>query len=292
MKLGISVVIPLYNKEELIESCLMSVINQSKKVDEIIIINDGSKDNSVNVVKNVIENNKDHNIILFEQENQGVSVARNKGISLASFEYICLLDADDLWKKEFISKVHELIYNYPDASMYCLGHEVVRKTGRFKPKHGLKSGFQGYVDDFFKSSLVGSVAKSSKVCIKKSKLEQGNLFPEGVTAGEDLYVWISLALKGKVVCDTESLCIVNQIEDESRGARVNSVPYPLEYYSRNKEELTFHAKNYISLIGYKHAISALFKGDINLFIKRWVLTYKFSRVRAVMPFYLLYIVIN
>ncbi|QYS90674.1 glycosyltransferase family 2 protein [Flavobacterium covae] len=90
-----SVIIPLYNKENYIYNTLISVINQTYTYFEIIIVNDGSTDKSLEIVKNI----NDSRIKIFEQNNKGVSSARNLGIKNATGSLIAFLDADDLWKK-------------------------------------------------------------------------------------------------------------------------------------------------------------------------------------------------
>src|SRR5690606_23236276 len=89
----VSIIIPVYNKAPYLEQCLNSVINQTYKNLEIIIIDDGSTDNSLEICEKYRK--KDERIQLISQENQGVSVARNKGIQKASGEWIYFLDADD-----------------------------------------------------------------------------------------------------------------------------------------------------------------------------------------------------
>ena len=92
----ISVVIPLYNKEKQIKRTIQSVLTQTFQDFEIVIVNDGSTDNSTIEVEKI----KDSRIRLIHQENAGVSAARNKGIEEAKYELIALLDADDEWKNK------------------------------------------------------------------------------------------------------------------------------------------------------------------------------------------------
>ena len=92
----ISVVIPLYNKEKQIKRTLQSVLTQTFQDFEIVIVNDGSTDNSTIEVEKI----KDSRIRLIHQENAGVSAARNKGIEEAKYELIAFLDADDEWKSK------------------------------------------------------------------------------------------------------------------------------------------------------------------------------------------------
>src|SRR5574344_1434815 len=100
----ISVVIPLYNKERYIERAIRSVLNQSFQDFEIIVVNDGSTDQSVTIVKDI----NDSRIRIINQKNGGVSSARNKGISEAKYAIVAFLDADDVWKENHLEVIVEL----------------------------------------------------------------------------------------------------------------------------------------------------------------------------------------
>jgi len=125
-----SVVIPLYNKEKEVTNTLKSVLNQTYKADEIIVVDDGSTDNSKEVVKKIKE------VKLIKQENCGVSCARNRGVEEAKNEYICFLDADDLWMSDKLEKQikfmneNNLGFTY---SAYKLIDEEDNKKGTFIP---------------------------------------------------------------------------------------------------------------------------------------------------------------
>ena len=95
----ISVVIPMYNAEETIEKAIKSVVTQTKSdiIGEILVIDDGSTDDSAQIINKLILDYESTNIKLIKQSNGGVSKARNVGIRLASFEWIALLDSDDVW---------------------------------------------------------------------------------------------------------------------------------------------------------------------------------------------------
>lgn len=255
-----SVVIPLYNKEYSIIRCLDSVFSQGGGLHDVVVVNDGSTDDSLSVVKTAYQKEIDSGILtLINKKNEGVSVARNIGMANSKMPFVCFLDADDEWKPDFLSNMHRLITNYPLANLYCLAHTVSKDSNPpVKPKHGLPDDFNGYVDDFFKASAKGSVAKSSKICIKKQALIDIGGFPEGVVAGEDLYVWIMLALNGKVACDMSYSAIVYQEKDESRSSRNNSVPYPFIYLSKNQNiKKTKSLNKYLFVVFYKHFISSL-----------------------------------
>ena len=102
----VSVIIPLYNEEKYITACVESVINQTYKNLEIIIVDDKSTDNSLKIVKNI----KDKRIkIISLKKNAGVANARNKGVEAATGDYICFLDSDDFWDKTKIEKQIKLL---------------------------------------------------------------------------------------------------------------------------------------------------------------------------------------
>ncbi|WP_073206273.1 glycosyltransferase [Xylanibacter ruminicola] len=95
-KIGLSIIIPVYNVENYIHTCIESAYNQDldDNLFELIIINDGTKDNSMDVISDIV--NQHNNITIINQQNQGLSIARNNGIAKASGEYIIFLDSDDL----------------------------------------------------------------------------------------------------------------------------------------------------------------------------------------------------
>ena len=133
----ISIVIPLYNKAFRIGECLTSILKQSVLPNEIIIVDDGSTDYGLDVVGSTLSDYAG-TFQIVAQSNSGVSVARNKGVSLSSSDFIAFIDADDEWRPEYIKKAKNLIVDFPGADLYCLGHEVYDpEVGVFKPKQGL-----------------------------------------------------------------------------------------------------------------------------------------------------------
>ncbi|MCI8778348.1 MAG: glycosyltransferase family 2 protein [Bacilli bacterium] len=98
----ISIIIPVYNTEDYLDKCLSSIINQTYKNIEIIIIDDGSTDNSKKIIKQYM--NKDCRISYYYQNNSGVAIARNSGIDKAQGDYIAFIDSDDYIDLTFIEK--------------------------------------------------------------------------------------------------------------------------------------------------------------------------------------------
>lgn len=103
MRLKISIVIPCYNVEEYISQCLDSVVNQTYENIEIICINDGSTDNTLTILKNFVQ--RDHRMILLDQTNKGLSLARNVGLEKCTGDFVMFLDSDDYLSLQTLSEV-------------------------------------------------------------------------------------------------------------------------------------------------------------------------------------------
>lgn len=116
----ISIVIPLYNKEQCIAETIHSVLFQSFEDFEVVIVDDGSTDNSVSVVKQIA----DDRIKMFKQTNMGPSSARNRGVRESKFDWILFLDADDLLVQGSLSHFVDLIHAHPDIQCFCSNHYI------------------------------------------------------------------------------------------------------------------------------------------------------------------------
>lgn len=266
----VAVVVPLYNKESLVYSCIESLSNQTVLPSFLVVVDDGSTDSSYEVAVSALRNYKGEYTIV-RQKNRGVSAARNKGVEISEAKFICFLDADDAWYPDFIERMTRLILDYPEANLFCLGHRVFDPAiGLIKPDHGYPEGFRGYLDDFFNASSSGSVANSSKVAVRVSKFLEFGGFPEGKRVGEDIYVWMMLALGGQVACDSHQAVTVNQVEDNSRKARQGDIPYALCYFAQedNVDVLSTSAKRYLEKLYLLHfadyARRKDYRGVINL----------------------------
>ncbi|MDV4150428.1 glycosyltransferase [Clostridium sp. AL.422] len=105
-KVMISIILPIYNVEKYLQECLESILNQSYKDYELIIVDDGSKDNSLKIVNSYKEKFK--NLVILTQENKGVSVARNLALSYANGDYISFVDSDDFLDEKMLEKVMKI----------------------------------------------------------------------------------------------------------------------------------------------------------------------------------------
>lgn len=191
-----SIVIPLYNKADYIENTLKSVLNQTFKDYEIIIINDGSTDSSTTKVLGF----NDSRIQLFNQKNQGASVARNLGIEKANYDYIAFLDADDLWMNNHLETLKTLIQNFPNAGMYASRYELVFNNGKnYIPKFNeIATDFEGIVSDYFEASLTYPISTSSSIVIPQYIFKETGNFKPAISSGQDVDMWIRIASKHPV----------------------------------------------------------------------------------------------
>lgn len=210
-----SVVIPLYNKESTIRRTIESVLNQTYQDFEILVVNDGSTDDSAEIVESV----KDPRINVIHQVNQGVSVARNVGIKKAKYNWLALLDGDDRWDARYLGMISSAIKDNPDCIAYCTGYrrisdqgELPRASWKYVPEK------RGTINNYFKSSFFSSpVITSSSVCLNRRMLKLIDVerpFPVGAKSGEDLDTWVRLALVGNVYFINDILVTIDVMQTD------------------------------------------------------------------------------
>ena len=119
-----SIIIPVYNVEKYIKKCLDSVFNQTYKDFEVIVVNDGTKDNSMDIVK-------EYDVKIINQRNGGLSSARNKGVEKAKGEYIIFLDSDDYWENELLEKISLSINNKPDIVRFQIQDVIANDVFKY-----------------------------------------------------------------------------------------------------------------------------------------------------------------
>ncbi len=179
----ISVIIPSFNRIQTLVRAIESVLNQHSVVDEIIIVDDGSEDDTAALVS------QDYpNIKLIRQTNQGVSAARNTGIRQARFEWIALLDSDDSWLPEKISVIRQAQQQYPEYRLFHSDEIWIRNGVRVNPmkKHGKNGGW------IFESCLPLCVISPSAVVLQRSLLHTTGYFDESLPACEDYDLWLRI----------------------------------------------------------------------------------------------------
>ena len=192
-----SVVIPLYNKEMYVKKTLETVLDQTFTDYEIIIVDDGSKDNSCTIVKSI----KDPRIRLISQDNGGPSKARNRAIRESRGQYITFLDADDIWLPEKLKKQYELHSRHPDLSWSCSAYEYI---GGYSKQNAV---FQSSViEDAIDAMVDGLSIWTGTVVIKKDVFQNERLlFNENISRSEDWELWL------KMTCLYPKIGYINEI---------------------------------------------------------------------------------
>ena len=253
----IAIVIPLYNKENQIANTLQTVFNQTFQDFEIVIVNDGSTDKSVEEV----EKFNDARIRLIHQENAGVSAARNRGIKETKYDLIALLDADDEWKPEYLQEQINLINNFPECNVFACAYEYRDDKGKSRQITLNKMPFSsqtGVLTNYFEVASCSSppFCSINIVARKECFLNIGG-FPVGVKSGEDLLTWARLALKYKIAYNTIP-CAVYLIESESKkGNPPVDLKITTDYVGVSLEKL------------YQQEANKNVKKDLALYISFW-----------------------
>ena len=201
----ISVLIPLYNKASEVERTVRSVLAQSSLPHEIIIVDDGSTDRSLEVVRAI----ESPLIKIFTQPNAGVSAARNRAIREAQGEWVALLDADDRWHADYLAEQERMIECYPDCGAYATAFKVddgLREVVGDTPQS------EGVVD-FFKESMHRYVMIPSATLLRRELVLELGGFPEGMRMGEDQYLWTKVARQVKVAFSPKPLVIYSRVAE-------------------------------------------------------------------------------
>ncbi|MBW4664429.1 MAG: glycosyltransferase [Chroococcus sp. CMT-3BRIN-NPC107] len=182
----ISVVIPVYNGAKTIKETVESVLQQTYQNFEIIVINDGSQDETLAVINN-IQNQK---IKLFSYSNAGLSASRNRGFARACGEFITFLDADDLWTKDKLEAQLEALQQNPQAAVAYSWTDHIDEDGKFlRP-----ASYTSCNGNVYERILVGNfLACGSNTLIRTQALKQVGGFDESLNSAEDWDMWLRLA---------------------------------------------------------------------------------------------------
>ncbi len=181
----LSVVIPLYNKENFIKDTVVSVFNQTYSDFELLVIDDCSTDNSYKIVSQFVDPRVS---IISHKTNKGLSASRNTGIKNSTSNYIAFLDADDLWKPHFLEEIVHLIKTFPEASLFATNYEeIIDKKVILAANNGAEKLKKHLIIlDYFKNSLQQPLYCPSSLCVKNKVFDKIGLFNETITFGEDV----------------------------------------------------------------------------------------------------------
>ncbi|MDY6896820.1 MAG: glycosyltransferase [Cyanobacteriota bacterium] len=182
----ISIIIPVYNGEKTIKETIESVLNQTFVNFELIVIDDGSQDSTLNVISSI----EDSRLKVFSYQNAGVAISRNRGIKRASGKFIAFLDADDLWTSDKLESQLKALQSNPQAAVAYSWVDYIDAEGEF-----LHSGNHIAINgNAYKQLLVENVLENgSNPLIRKDALIQVGGFNQSLTPAEDWDMWLRLA---------------------------------------------------------------------------------------------------
>ena len=201
-----SVIIPLYNKAPYVCKALESVCAQTYRDYELIVINDGSTDNSAIVADEYLKATDSIDYKIINQPNAGVSAARNTGVAASTGDYIAFLDADDWWKPTYLERMAQLIDDYPDAGLFACNY-VYYKPGKTHVALNISTGYINYPKAYYESDAM-PVWTGAAMIPRKVYDEMGG-FPLGIKLGEDFLLWSKIALRYPVAFLNEPLAWYN-----------------------------------------------------------------------------------
>lgn len=216
MNLLISIIIPCYNSERFIAPTVEMLIRQDISDCELILVNDGSKDNTLSILQQYEATNE--NVRVIDQPNQGVSVVRNNGMLAARGKYIYFLDSDDMLTEGTISHFKQVITEYSGCQMFLFGYEMRRNNATYK----------SYIfPQFDRLTFSGRILQynflSKKLCChicsciydKAFILENELTLKPGLKIGEDVLFLMQLMFKVDKVYYSARLSFIYQIRDDS-----------------------------------------------------------------------------
>ena len=211
--INFSIIVPVYNTEKYIEKCLNSIVKAIKEDCEVIIVNDGSKDMSKEIILKYIENLPDklkENFIYTEKENKGLADTKNVGLSLSNGKFISVIDSDDYISDDFYTIARKYIDEY-DIIIYDV-YVVFEKSHTLNYVSRAKSDWK---EDEYAAILNGAISGSSCNKIIKKELYDGHLFPVGK--------------------QYEDTAVTPFILSETK--KIKYVPYPMYYYMQREKSI-------------------------------------------------------
>lgn len=195
----VSIIVPTYNRAAFLPAAIESILGQSFQDFEVLVIDDGSTDNTVEVLRTYREK-----VTYIYQENQWVSAARNTGIEASRGEYLAFLDSDDLFLPDKLEIQVKLLDERPEIGLVASGHEFIDEEGQLLQIPNFQTDRPTIT---LESILVGGLAPVHAVLVRRSWVNQVNGFDPKLPYAEDPDLWYRLALEGcPMVWESSVVC--------------------------------------------------------------------------------------
>jgi glycosyltransferase involved in cell wall biosynthesis len=245
---SVSVIIPTYNRGRFIRKAIDSVLNQTFKDYEIIVIDDGSTDGTAKILKSY-----DNSIIYHSyQPNRGAAYARNRGIEMSRGNYIAFLDSDDFWKPEKLKKQVDFFQQHPDfgvVATQCSVNMIDDNLQTIKYIERETVHFELTYEKIFQRPLI----KTPSVMIQKKCFQEIGIFNEKYPILEDVDLWIRLARKYKIGFINEPLTVYTRGHEMGRRESLPTRLIRLEISEKNYDPELISEKLYKKRISSLHA---------------------------------------
>ncbi|MBE6506803.1 MAG: glycosyltransferase [Methanocorpusculum parvum] len=256
---SITVIVPLYNKVNEVERSLQSIFSQTITDYELLIIDGGSTDGSLEIAESYL---KDSRIQIIHQKSKGLPAARNEAISHASGELIAFLDADDEWHPDFLETIIHLYQKYPGAGIYATAYERFSlTTAKPSPVKGLSESFEGYLPSWFSIYVKSGFPPfcPCSVVLHWDMFSKTGYFNPNSRMAEDVEMWVKAALNVPIVFTKEVHARYHLFADNKMSTDyypIEKLP-PVEYLDsisestlQNREDHSdiLLAKEYLNLI--------------------------------------------
>lgn len=250
MKVKLSVIVPIYKVEEYLECCLESIINQTYKELEIILVNDGSPDRCIDICNRY--KNLDNRIIIINKENGGLSSARNKGLDVATGKYIAFVDSDDYIKVDMYENLIRIVEKEKADIVQC-GFQRVHEEGevlnQWIPKLGILNTKKEILNAYFEEGGIHSVVWNK---LYKKDLFKDIRMVEGRN-NEDTMVTPEILLRANKVINIDSVyynylqrdnTIMSSKFNEKKLDKIYAGKYVISLCNRELKEYICHANVY------------------------------------------------
>lgn len=254
-----SVVIPLYNKAHFIEASVKSVLQQDFENFELIIVDDGSTDDSLAKVNQI----KDPRIQLIQQKNKGAAAARNYGVEFAKSNWIAFLDADDVWKKNHLSELHKALQQFPEEVVFTTRLSIVQENKKeILAIYNFPIGKKIKLLPYFENSVKSDLLNTSGILIQKVFFKKLGGFNETIYSGQDTDLFIRIGLQKKVVFNPKST-FVYQEYSENNISKTPRFKERLAFINdfQNEAESNSALQKYLDLNRFSIYLRAKIQGD-------------------------------
>lgn len=252
----ISVVIPVYNGAKTIRETLESVLNQTFSDFELIVIDDGSSDSTVNIVNQI----QDSRLKVFSYSNAGTAMSRNRGIYQSTGEYISFIDADDLWTADKLEAQLKALENNPQTAVAYSWTNCIDESSKFLRRGGHTTA-NG--DVYAQLLVVNFLANGSNPLIRKQALKEVGEFDKSLVGTEDWDMWLRLAARFHFVAVPTPQILYRQIPDSVSSNVARQEKEVLKAinlaFSRAPESLGY-LKKYALANNYKYLIYKALQG--------------------------------